>query len=300
MDNSRTPADLIACSKQKYTLSQARLQPGKVELALLSLQGSLEDGLRSYLLLHGHTAARDDFSALLTALCDYTPLALSQEHVRRIRRMHDVRDRIIQGEAVTLTDESLSDYQQIVAEVLVRYGVLVVAPEQRTATQSSYTTRQPRERRGDWRNIFRKMAEVASLLLLIFLLGIGVLLVIKRVVPDVSLININQTATTTAITPVPVSPMSVRETEPPQHTPESSPDRLSPGQTAVVRVEADEMLALRERPGTASNNPVKLYLSPDTVVRVIEGPVHVNGLDWWKVRAANLEGWSRGDALEAR
>lgn len=58
-------------------------------------------------------------------------------------------------------------------------------------------------------------------------------------------------------------------------------------------------LNLRERPGVDPTIPILLALQPGTDVAVVEGPVQADGLEWWKVRVANIEGWCAGQYLEA-
>ena len=59
-------------------------------------------------------------------------------------------------------------------------------------------------------------------------------------------------------------------------------------------------LNLRERPGTDLAIPILLTLDPNTVIDVVGGPVQMDGLTWWKVRGANIEGWCAGQYLGAR
>jgi hypothetical protein len=58
-------------------------------------------------------------------------------------------------------------------------------------------------------------------------------------------------------------------------------------------------LNLRERAGVDQAIPILLALQPGTDVTVVEGPVQADGLAWWKVRVANIEGWCAGQYLEA-
>ncbi len=77
----------------------------------------------------------------------------------------------------------------------------------------------------------------------------------------------------------------------------------TPGGVAVgrsARVIAEITLNLRERPGTDLAIPILLTLDPNTVIDVVGGPVQMDGLTWWKVRGANIEGWCAGQYLGAR
>jgi hypothetical protein len=73
-----------------------------------------------------------------------------------------------------------------------------------------------------------------------------------------------------------------------------------PGQHAYVNHEGVEKVALRVEPGTAITIPVRLYLSANTAVTVIDGPVQADGHRWWKVRVANQEGWCPERVLTLR
>lgn len=293
MNSGTTPTDLLASSKQKFILSQARLRRGLVELTLLSLQGSLQDGLRSYLLLHGHPSARADFAALREALASAASLRLEEEEASRIQHMEQVRSRISEGEAVTLAYESLADYQQFVARLLLRYGVLVVVPDQeRTGSQPfasaafSHVSAPPRLHSTS------PLSRVAAALLVLLLLAVlAATIIISR---PAAAWNFWQLPAPSISSPGTVQPAA---SPAPTRLP---PDALAPGRTAYVRTGNSSDLALRAQPGSASDNPIRLYLSADTVVQVIEGPVQTEGTDWWKVRVANQEGWCAGTFLAAR
>lgn len=107
------------------------------------------------------------------------------------------------------------------------------------------------------------------------------------------------------ITTAPISGASVNEPEPPTATAEatSSPltptpsDGLAPGVTAYVRLEISGA-NLRALAGT--NQQIVLGLAPGTQVQVIDGPVEADGLQWWRVRIADIEGWCAADLLEVR
>lgn len=79
----------------------------------------------------------------------------------------------------------------------------------------------------------------------------------------------------------------------------AGPGELAVGRTAFVRADA-EALNVRERPGTVGANAVVVTLQPGTGVEIIGGPTVADGLTWWQVRAASVEGWSAGQWLEVR
>jgi hypothetical protein len=81
-------------------------------------------------------------------------------------------------------------------------------------------------------------------------------------------------------------------------TAQSSPGGLAVGRSA--RVVAEIPLNLRERPGTDPTIPILLSLQLGTHVEVVDGPIQADGLSWWKVRAANQDGWCAGQYLEAQ
>lgn len=65
-----------------------------------------------------------------------------------------------------------------------------------------------------------------------------------------------------------------------------------------ARVASQIPLNVRDRPGTDPTIPILLVLQPGTQAEVIDGPVEADGHLWWKVRAANSEGWCAGEFLE--
>lgn len=86
-------------------------------------------------------------------------------------------------------------------------------------------------------------------------------------------------------------------TPPPSPTP--APGELAVGVTAYVRLDA-EALNVRERPGLGADNPIQVTLVPGTAVQIIGGPEVADGMTWWRLSAAGIEGWSAGDWLEVR
>jgi hypothetical protein len=71
------------------------------------------------------------------------------------------------------------------------------------------------------------------------------------------------------------------------------------GQTVYVRGDV-EVLSVRAKPGTATDNLVVFGLGPGTAVEVLRGPVEADGYTWWQVRSPLGEGWCAGQYLEAR
>lgn len=283
----KNATDLITSSKQKFTLSQSRLRRGLCELALLSLQGSLEDGLRSYLLLHHHPAARGDVPTLLAALGAYPPRPLAHADARQVRRMALLWQRVAQGEAATLTSESLIDYQQQVASLLQRYGILVVPTSSAPATADQRTSPPipPDEQRIPWRRMLQQAAILATLLLLLLLVGAAASLAVSQVLAQ------------QRGEPGPLDTIELLAPATPlQPAPPTAP-RLAPGQTVIVRADLGHDLALLTRPGSAEGNPPRFYLSPGTAVHVTDGPIIINGSDWWQVSAINQRGWCQGRDL---
>jgi hypothetical protein len=283
MEIRKTPTDFIASSKQKFILSQARLKPGHLELTLLSLQGSLEDGLRAYLLLHGHRAAEHPLPDVLEVLRADAKRPLAAAEAKRVQAMSRAKSRIVQGEAVTLTYNSIEDYMHVVADILLRYDVLVVVPETRPPPSSLIEPFRQEQRAAVW---WRRARGTVLVLLLLVLLA---------VVGAVATTAINQSS---ALIPAYLAPSATPEANATSPNAVSATHQgLAAGGRARVNVAEAESLAVRLRPGLAEDNPVRLYLRRNTAVRVLEGPVIVDGAEWWKVRTANQEGWCQGDYL---
>ncbi|MFP4439402.1 MAG: SH3 domain-containing protein [Chloroflexaceae bacterium] len=296
--DSNTPAELIATGRDKFALSQARLRQRQTELALLSLLGSLEDVLRAHLLLHQQTAATDWFK-LLEALCVDAAQPLSRDEVARLYRMHRLRTRIVRGESVTLTYDTIVQYQQFVAELLARYGVVVIPPE--SVPNSLLPQHFPNlsgSKPAFWRR-YRVHLAPSLMIVLIFLIGATATVFLQQarsnqpaaVVPPTMTVNV-QISTTG---PDPAAPPDVAP------TPTAPPvDGLTPGRTAFVRPDISGGLALRAAPSSNPDVPIQTYLSGNTAVRVLDGPIEADGYTWWQVRTANQEGWCAGEFLEVR
>lgn len=305
MSIGRSPSDFINASKTKYALAQARLRRGEVELALLSLRGSLEDALRAHLLLYGHAAADAEWATLIEMLSVEEGAAaggdttLTPDERERLRRMHHLHLRIAAGDAVTLPSERLAAYHRFSAQILQRFGVLVVAPESGLPIPTRrMLEEEPVER--PWSAFWRKgrfPLIPVLVILFIFLVGAGTAIVIQQV--SFYPVEPRLEAAAPTVVPPPTTP-DVPRAAAFFTSVALPPNGLIVGRTAYVRTETGEGLALRARPGTAPDIPVQLYLSPDTAVQVIGGPIEADGYTWWQVRAVNMEGWCAGSFLEVR
>ncbi|MGQ9926296.1 MAG: SH3 domain-containing protein [Chloroflexaceae bacterium] len=124
------PIELIDAARTKYTAALARLRRGYLELALLSLHGSVEDALRAHGLRLNLPAVRQPFPELLEALTEVTLGPLSLTEAEGVRRMHRLRGRIAHGEQVVVAAETIEAYRRLAARLLPRYGVMVTPPEE--------------------------------------------------------------------------------------------------------------------------------------------------------------------------
>ncbi|MFQ3645825.1 MAG: SH3 domain-containing protein [Anaerolineae bacterium] len=73
---------------------------------------------------------------------------------------------------------------------------------------------------------------------------------------------------------------------------------LQPGMNVRVQMREGEWLNLRESPGLQGR--VITMLRDKTRLTLVEGPVEVDGLRWWRVRTRWQEGWcveQAGDTL---
>jgi hypothetical protein len=290
--DSNTPAELIAGGRNKFALSQARLRQRQTELALLSLLGSLEDVLRAHLLLHQQTAVTDWFK-LLEALCVDATRPLSRDEVARLYRMHRLRTRIVRGESVTLTYDTIVQHQQFVAELLARYDVVVIPPE--SVPNSLLPQRFPNlsgSKPAFWRR-YRIHLAPSLMIVLIFLIGATATVFLQQARSNQPAAGVPPTMTLT---------VQISTAGPdPAPTPTVPPvDGLAPGRTAFVRPNISGGLALRAAPSSNPDVPIQTYLSGNTAVQVLDGPIEADGYTWWQVRTANQEGWCAGEFLEVR
>ncbi|RRR76428.1 MAG: SH3 domain-containing protein [Candidatus Viridilinea halotolerans] len=164
------PLELLEAARRKYTLAMARARYGPPELALLSLHGCLEDALRSHGMRLGLAAAFEPFPQLLDALVTAPHMPLSVVEAEGVRRMHRLRAYVAHGEQMNVAASTISAYHQLVARLLPRYGVTVVAPEptvdeeglgQEAATATTTRMRRPapEEERGERRSTGRQRRE---------------------------------------------------------------------------------------------------------------------------------------------
>jgi hypothetical protein len=296
--DSNTPAELIATGRDKFALSQARLRQRQTELALLSLLGSLEDVLRAHLLLHQQNPAADWFK-LLEALCVDAAQPLSRDEVARLYRMHRLRTRIVRGESVTLTYDTIVQHQQFVAELLARYGVVVIPPE--SVPNSLLPQRFPNlsgSKPAFWQR-YRIHLAPSLMIVLIFLIGATATVFLQQARSNQPATVVRPTMTLdvqiSTADPDPAAPPAVAP------TPTVPPvDGLAPGRTAFVRPDISGGLALRAAPSSNPDVPIQTYLSGNTAVQVLDGPIEADGYTWWQVRTANQEGWCAGEFLEVR
>ncbi len=302
-DDHRTPAELIARSKEKYALGIARIRREHYTLALLSLHGSLEDGLRAHLQLHHHPAGSGDWDTILDTLAkavdqDEKPVTrLTPVEAERLRRIDKLWRKARRGEHITILDEHIQVYQQLVAQLLLRYDIIVVAPETTTSATKRIEYRElARSTPTFWQRYRTHLAPTVTVILM-FVIGAAVSIAVQQ----------------SRSQPAPVPTTTVRSSITTPATLEAQPTyatarrptiaptpHLSPGRDAYVRDGISEGLALRAQPGTTDDIPILLYLEPNTAVRVIGGPVEADGYTWWQVRAANQTGWCAGEFLEMR
>jgi hypothetical protein len=309
-----TPTDLLKRSRDKYALGQARLRREAAELALLSFQGSLEDALRANLLLHALPAAGGEWDEVLTALRSSSgdpslgpPLLITGE-AERLRRMHSLCDRIRSGGQVTVSLDTIADYQQFIGRLLQRYGVLIGQPdaEEDSPLPDSRRIREPPpDKRFKLLDQLPAFAVPVLLVLLMLAAGAGAAVMIQGgqsapARPTAAVAVVVPTMPETVIIP-PLTPGAPMPSVTPIPSPTTAPPgALALGRTAYVRSDVAGGLALREQPGIAAGNIVRVYLDPGTAVMVIGGPSEADGYQWWLVRAANIDGWCAGEFLEIR
>lgn len=334
-----SPQTLIASSKQKFMLAQARMHREMRELVLLSLQGALTDAFRSYLALRNHAAAQAPFAVVLDVLLEDSNNPLQHDECEQIRRMQKVQQRIATGGAVTLATDTIVAYQQLVALLMARYGVLVVIPElvvplplelssqslsqsssqslSQSSSQSSLQPQQPTDLLAEqkqaipdivqslWHIWDKYRVHLAPLvgILLLFTLGAAAIIIVQQ----------SRLAMDSPVPPIPTAtssptlgPFQDLSDDSPISTPtvpsgedDDLPFPVPVSNTmAYVSAAVGDGLALRTQPGTSEDTSVIIYLNPGTAVELVDGPVEIDGFAWWKVRAANKEGWCAGEFLE--
>lgn len=278
------PAALVGNSKQKYTLAQSRLQRGGLELALLSLHGSLMDGLASYVLTYAPAYQYAGLPDLLGYLRDDPRLPLATDAAEPLYLVDDVHRRLVQGEPVTLAVESVFGWMQAAGHVLTRYGVVVSPPE--TMPRRSPADPAPRKP-APTVPVPAAVRHIQTVLLAAIAVLLALILIAR--VPWAELV------------PAPDS-LPARTATATRQSAGSMPGMagLQAGDTAYIRTSGEEPVGLQIAPGAAGVGQVRATLAPDTAVQVIAGPVVVDGEGWWQVRVFNLDGWCPGRLLEVR
>ncbi len=278
------PAALVGSSKQKYTLAQARLRRGGLELATLSLHGSLMDGLASYLLTYAPTQPCEYLPDMVQALHHDPRLPLAGDDAERLYLVHDVHQRLVQGEAVTLTLESVFEWLQVAGQVLTRYGVVVSPPESPPRPSAA-----PPDPRPPTSHVLPLLQRLQPLLLVVLVSMLGLALLVQIPWADLALAPAG-----------PSTPPDASLSPPARNIPGVA--GIRPGATAYIRnaLDGSNTVGLQLQPGAAGAGQVRLVLAPDTAVQVIAGPLVVDGEGWWQVRVFNLDGWCPGTLLEVR
>lgn len=304
-----------AC-REKYALGTERLQKGHAALALLSLHGALEDGLRAYLLRQG-AEATGDWPTLLDALCSNRSRPLTTEDAERLRRANSLRNRVAHGEAVRIEQGSIVSYQQFVGRILRAYGVPL---DQRQASRPPHGA-QPQRAAGSvlrdrwdaamlrWRTL---LVPAAAILLVLAAGWWATAALLSRSGPQV--VGDGRTAMSlplrpqiTTLTPIEGETLASAPAVILPGTPRpqdgvarpSSQGPLAVGGRAMVIAEADQ-LNLRASPGQSAESTVLAMLPAGTAVMVLEGPVQADGRAWWRIRADDKEGWCAGEFLTAQ
>lgn len=139
----------------------------------------------------------------------------------------------------------------------------------------------------------------------IFVIGMAVALFLQNPTPSVL-----PTVTVGALSPVPTgqapglapgeTPIA-GQTPLPVMTPlsESSPTAVPTGLVVGGRaVVSSAIPALNVRVEPGINAAIQVALGPGTEVEIIAGPVERDGLTWWQVRSAGIEGWCAGELLQ--
>jgi hypothetical protein len=302
-----SPAELFASSKKKFELALSRLRRDQIALALLSLQGSLEDGFRAHLALHQNPAAEGDFATLLQALYEDESEPLNRYEADRIRHTMQLQTRIATGEAVTLTKESMVAYRDFTAAMIRRYGVAIAL----SAEPVDFAMRLPSEESHEQELLDRiprvdQRSPFWDTIKPITLLGMVVVCILASSITAL-LLRYNQFHAPSSVPTVtterePILPGATTILGTPTPRPPVSPTPLPrgvlrPGAIALVREEVVGGLALRAEPSTNEGIPVQVYLLPGTQVEVLEGPVEADGYTWWQVRSVEGQGWCAGEFL---
>jgi hypothetical protein len=327
-DNPATITDLLASSKAKYTLGQARLRRDQRELALLSFHGALEDALRAHLLRWRSPAATEAWANMLVALRDDVEAPLRPRDIERVQGLHELRMRIARGEQVTVTSETVGEYHQLCANLLPRYQVLVVAAddlgpldasrglnERRARMPATQNEPEQEELRFErWRSVLTPLLIVISIFLIGASISIGlqqirsgalqssptlvVLTPAATVTGDANPITTIQAAPTLSVATLPAETVQTPVQAQPSTT-TVAPGELALGRIAYVRADVQGGLNLRDQPSTSGN--IVAVLTPDTQAGpIVNGPVEAENFIWWQVSVGNQQGWCVGEFLEVR
>ncbi|NJN15599.1 MAG: SH3 domain-containing protein [Oscillochloris sp.] len=395
-----SPTELLDSARRKYTLAQARMRRGPAELALLSLHGSIEDALRAHTIRRRLPAAVAPFPQLVETLAGIADGGLEPAEAETIRRMHRLRARVAHGEQITVTAETIANYQRLVARILPRFGAVVIGPDDMSSPaeragfdplQAAPPGDEPRQRSGrstvslertdvppprstrtttsfvrddvppprsgrtttsyerdDGRRQDRRSRSTSDYPLLdrypdlarrdlsqsddriarteqlagmfsrvqswliptliivsIFLIGLAISFTLQQPPsePQPPATSTGEAAFAPVITTAPAINSAIQSdaadtTAPePTVTPEPTPEGLRPQSRATV-VDSIPGLNLRAQPG--QDQQIVLSLAPGTEVEVLEGPIDLAGLEWWRVRSAGIEGWCVGEFLVPR
>lgn len=290
-----TPTELISSSKAKYALGQVRIRRGEDELALLSFHGSLEDALRAHLLLRRDPAGEGDWPTMIESLRRDPDKPIDPEQAERLRRMNSLRIQVAHGDRIAVARDAIYGYQQFAASLLVRYDVVVTAPEA-PPPDVPLAQRRP-EVQPPKATLSQRLFPVVAL---IAVFGLGVLgfTGLQRLAGAENTTPAHGQPTVIAATSNPGGEGSTASAQPAVAT--IAPHGLGIGRTAYVQPGLAAGLALRTEPSIAASVPIRVYLEANTAVEVIGGPTQADGYTWWQVRAAGLDGWCAGEFLEVK
>jgi hypothetical protein len=326
-DSTDTVTDLLASSKAKWNLAQSRLRRNEGELALLSLHGAIEDSIRAHLLRYRQPAGGAVWGAMLDAARADERQPLSTVEYERIQRLHTLRAKIARGDEITFTQDTLSNYYELAGQVLPRYGVQILRNESEAPLAGGEASRrserlrpvrtsesrrrlaleEEEEASAGWQR-YQRVVLPGLFIVAIFFIGVAISIGIQQLRTDESEpANVASNPTgermteqvsvpTVVISTMVPTPDLVLATAIPTAIP---PNVLAVGRSATVRSDI-EGLNVRAQPGSAATIPILFSLAPGSSVDIIEGPVTADNLIWWKVRAANQEGWCAGEFLEIR
>jgi hypothetical protein len=294
-------AQLAASSRQKYALGLRRLEEGDPTLALLSIHGAVEDGLRAYLARQGQDGI-DGWRDIIERLRADAAMPLDDDIAAQLRRANALRNRVAHGEHGIVERDVIADYQRLAARLLPAYGVTLgkQAPkpqpgprEQARPAKAKVAAPKKRPRAAPQQapaGGFNPLIPIGAVALVLL---IGLLTTLAQNSPrttvvdtplqptgapallagDDAAIAATLTAAPVSASPVPVEPAFVQ---------------LVAGAYAAVSAEGDQ-LSLRAEPGL--NGVLLASLAAGTSVQILAGPHEADGLRWWRVRFGDLEGW---------